>query len=64
LHIYVAQVSSLLPGATDAERQRNALALFSGMAGAISVARAVADKTLQSMILESARDLYTKVYCS
>jgi len=64
LLVYMQQLSSLLPGATEAERKRKALVLFSGMAGALSVARAVADKALQARILEAARDLYTKVYCA
>lgn len=64
LHAYMAQISPLLPGTTEAERQRNALALFSGMVGALSVARAVADKASQAVILDAARELYTKVYCS
>ena len=64
LRTYIAQISPLLPGATETERRRNALALFSGMAGALSVARAVADPALQGEILEAARALYTQVYCA
>ncbi|MCX6050636.1 MAG: TetR/AcrR family transcriptional regulator [Chloroflexi bacterium] len=61
---YMVQIAPLLPGATETERQHNALALFSGMAGALCVARAVADPILQAEILEAARALYTQVYCS
>lgn len=64
LRTYMAQISPLLPGATEDERQRNALVLFSGMVGALSVARAVADQALQAELLAAARELYTKVYCS
>lgn len=62
LHAYIEQISFLLPGASEAEREQNALALFSGMVGALSVARAVADPTLQAQILAAARELYYKVY--
>jgi len=64
LRTYMTQISPLLPGATESERRRNALALFSGMAGALSVARAVADPALQAELLSAARELYTKVYCA
>ncbi|MCX6048161.1 MAG: TetR/AcrR family transcriptional regulator [Chloroflexi bacterium] len=64
LRTYMAQISPLLPGATETERTHNALVLFSGMAGALSLARAVADQALQAEILGAARELYTKVYCS
>jgi len=64
LRAYMTQIAPLLPGATETERQRNALALFSGMVGALSVARAVADQALQAELLAAARELYTKVYCS
>lgn len=64
LRAYMQQLATLLPGATAAERERNALALFSGMAGALTVARAVADEALQAQVLAAARELYTKVYCA
>lgn len=62
LREYGIQIAPLLPGATAEERQRNCLALFSGMAGALSLARAVTDETLRATILEAARALYTKAY--
>jgi TetR/AcrR family transcriptional repressor of nem operon len=64
LHAYIERLAFLLPGTTVEERQRNALALFSGMAGALMVARAVTDGVLQTTILEAARALYTRVYCA
>lgn len=63
LATYIEQLAPLLPGATLAERQQNALALFSGMVGALTVARAAGDEALQTNILAAARALYTKVYC-
>lgn len=61
---YIEQLAPLLPGATGEEQKQNALALFSGMVGALSVARAAADETLQASILAAARELYTQVYCT
>lgn len=61
---YIAKLSPLLPGATDAERTRNGLTLFSGMAGVLSVARTIDDEALQAAMLASARELYSKAYCS
>lgn len=63
LREYAAEIGPLMPGATEEERCRNGLALFSGMAGALSLARAVADEALRTTILEAARALYTKAYC-
>lgn len=60
---YMAKLSPLLPGATDAERTCNGLALFSGMAGVLSVARTLTDEALQAAMLASARALYIKAYC-
>jgi len=57
------KVAKLLPGATENERERNTLVLFSGMAGALSMARSVADVDLRQRILEGAREFYIKAFC-
>jgi TetR/AcrR family transcriptional regulator, transcriptional repressor for nem operon len=62
LATYIEQLAPLLPGTTVEEQKQSALALFSGMVGALSVARAAADETLQASILAAARALYTRVY--
>ena len=59
---HIARVSRFLPGASDEERQRNAFVLFSGMAGTLSVARAVADKSLRAQILEDGRRFYVEAF--
>lgn len=44
-----------MPGNSKADRQRTAIVLFASMAGALSLARAVADETLRRTVLEQAR---------
>jgi len=60
---YFERVAKFLPGTTENERQRNALVLFSGMAGALSLARTVADKEMRQSILQAAREFYIKTFC-
>jgi TetR/AcrR family transcriptional repressor of nem operon len=57
------KMADLLPGATEKERERNTLVLFSGMVGALSMARSVADEDLQQSILQGAREFYIKAFC-
>ncbi len=60
---HIKSMSKFLPGATEDERQRNCLILFSGMAGAVTLARAVADKEMSQSILLAAREFYIKAFC-
>ena len=60
---YGGQLSPFLPGETGAERLMNFLVLFSGMAGALGLARAVVDKSLRQQILRSAREFYIRTFC-
>lgn len=50
-----AMIGRFMHGGTEEERRNRALALISAMAGALSLARAVADDTLRETILDSAR---------
>jgi len=59
----IKRMAGLLPGATSEERERNCLVLFSGMAGALSLARATPDPESRKKILEAARDFYTRAFC-
>jgi TetR/AcrR family transcriptional regulator, transcriptional repressor for nem operon len=56
--------SKYITGKTEKERFSKALVLFTGMAGAISCARAVKDNNLRDTILKSARDSYIQAFCS
>lgn len=63
LNAYMEKFLPLMKGETAAERKQQFLILFSGMAGALSVARAVSDPALRLSILESARDFYMRTFC-
>ena len=52
-----------MPGTTITERQRTAMVLFSGMAGALNLARATTDETLRRSILNQARAFYIQALC-
>ena len=63
LQVYMNRFLPLMPGISEAEKRQQFLVLFTGMAGALSVARAVSDQALRDSILESARTFYTKTFC-
>ncbi len=52
-------LAGLLPGRTQAARRRKALAIYSGMLGALLLSRVVDDEQLSDDILQSARDWIT-----
>ena len=60
----VKRTAKFLPGATERERERNCMALLSGLIGTVSVARALADPEARKAVLESSRDFYLKAFCS
>jgi TetR/AcrR family transcriptional regulator, transcriptional repressor for nem operon len=60
---YGSHLAKFLPGKTDSERQANFLVLFSGMAGALGLARAVVDESVRHQILQAARKFYIKSFC-
>jgi TetR/AcrR family transcriptional repressor of nem operon len=61
---HAKRFAKFLPGSTQAERIRKFAVLFTGMAGALSVARAVADEGMRQRILEGAREFYIQSFCS
>ncbi len=60
---YSEAFARYLPGRTLAERERSALILFSGMAGVLSLARAISDEALRQALLEGARAFYVQALC-
>src|SRR5262249_44322148 len=58
LRRYVRRMANYVPAATDDERHAKAIALFSGMAGTLTIARAFADEQDRRRILEDARRFY------
>ena len=57
---YVAAVAPLMPGRSVAEKERNAMVLFSGMAGVLNLARATSDEKLRRAILRNGRAFYAR----
>jgi hypothetical protein len=51
-------MAKYVPAATDEERREKAIALFTGMAGTLTVARAFTDERDRRMILDGARKFY------
>jgi TetR/AcrR family transcriptional repressor of nem operon len=60
----VDTVARFIRGKTAKERRGRALALFSSMAGAMALARAVSDEKLRRTILESARQTCIETFAS
>ena len=58
LRTHVRRMESYMPGATADERRGKAIALFTGMAGTLSVARAFTDEQDRRGILEGAKKFY------
>jgi TetR/AcrR family transcriptional regulator, transcriptional repressor for nem operon len=63
LETYMDGIERLLPGKTRPERQRNFLVLFSGMAGTLSLARAVSDEQIRARLLHAAKEFYIQAFC-
>jgi TetR/AcrR family transcriptional regulator, transcriptional repressor for nem operon len=57
------RLSKFIKGSTEEEKRRNVAVLFSGMAGALNLARAVADEETRQRILQDARDFYVRSFC-
>jgi TetR/AcrR family transcriptional repressor of nem operon len=61
---YMHRLSRFMPGATDAERAKNFLVIFSGMAGAIAMTRVMSDKDTREQILALVRDYYLTTFAN
>ena len=60
----VKRTAKFLPGATEKERERNAMALLSGLIGTVNVARALVDPEARRTVLEASKDFYIKSFCN
>jgi len=60
----VKRTARFLPGATEKERERNCMALLSGLIGTVNVARALADPEARKAVLDASRDFYIKSFCN
>ncbi len=63
LKTYMDEIERLLPGKTRTERQRNFFVLFSGMAGTLSLARAVSEEQTRARLLHAAKEFYIQAFC-
>jgi len=61
---FVSRVARFVPGKSMKKRKLKAHVLFSGMVGAISMARAVSDPKLREEILKSSREMYIQAFCN
>jgi TetR/AcrR family transcriptional repressor of nem operon len=58
LRAHIRRMEQYMPGATVEERRRKTIALFTGMAGTLAVARAFTDQHDRQVVLEGARKFY------
>jgi TetR/AcrR family transcriptional regulator, transcriptional repressor for nem operon len=58
LRRHIRRMAKYLPGTSEKERRRKAIALFSGMAGTLTIARAFTDEREQRAILEGSKSFY------
>lgn len=59
---YMEKLKPYMPGSTAQEQQANFILLFSGMSGAVAMARAIGDKAMREQVLGLARDYYLRVF--
>lgn len=57
---HASAFARFMPGRTDAERERNGVVLFAGMAGVLNAARATPDEALRRTILEAGRTFHKR----
>lgn len=59
---YAQRLARYMPGSTPEEKQQTFLILFSGMAGAISMARVLSNAGMQGQVLAMARGYYLRTF--
>jgi TetR/AcrR family transcriptional repressor of nem operon len=59
LRAHIRRMEQYMPGATAEERHQKTIALFTGMAGTLTVARTFADERDRRAILEGAKTFYS-----
>jgi TetR/AcrR family transcriptional repressor of nem operon len=60
---YAQRFLRFLPGSTDGEKLLNFLILFSGMSGALNMARTVPDEEMRKRVLDGTREFYLRSFC-
>jgi TetR/AcrR family transcriptional repressor of nem operon len=59
---YMVRMAAYMPGADETERRVNFTVLFSGMSGAMALARACGDKDMRERILTATREHYLATF--
>jgi TetR/AcrR family transcriptional repressor of nem operon len=62
LQRYMGRMAKYMPGATEDERRRTFVILFSGMSGAMALTRACGDKDMRERVLATTRDYYLATF--
>lgn len=62
LMLYMQQMAKYMPGDTEQEQRKNFILLFSGMAGALAMARAFGDSGIRDQVLAMTRNYYLKTF--
>jgi TetR/AcrR family transcriptional regulator, transcriptional repressor for nem operon len=60
LREHVHLMEKYMPGATEAEQRQKAIALFSGMSGTLTIARAFTDERDRRAVLDAAKPFFLK----
>ncbi len=60
----VKRTARLMPGKTEQERERNCIALMSGLVGTLNVARALSDPAARKAVLDASKHFYSKAFCN
>ena len=61
---YIEKMAKYMPGSNPNERRTNSLILFSGMAGAMAMARAMGDKDMRDQVLALTRAYYIRAFAA
>ena len=62
LMLYMQRIAKYMPGDTEQEQRKNFILLFSGMAGALAMARAFGDSGIRDQVLAMTQNFYLKTF--
>jgi TetR/AcrR family transcriptional repressor of nem operon len=64
LRLYMERMAKYMPGSTAQEQRKNFILLFSGMAGAVAMVRALGDQSMRDQVLAVTREYYLKAFAA
>jgi TetR/AcrR family transcriptional repressor of nem operon len=62
LMLYMQRIARYMPGDTEQEQRKNFILLFSGMSGALAMARAFGDSGIRDKVLAMTQNYYLKTF--